>query len=279
MSQLNDISLVAQVVVFRNTRAFDQLVKKYQSPVRRFFLNLTCGDNELSDDLAQDTFIKAYTNLASFKNLSNFSTWLYRIAYNVFYDYLRSRKETADLDTREVDTRWNTSQDDVGQQMDVYRALATLKEMERTCITLFYMEDQSIEKIAGITGCPAGTVKSHLSRAKEKMVMTETTDDKLLQQFFSDNRKEIEDNGFSRRVMHHLPNRYYRISQLWSLFCFTLAVVLFFVLDGLQLVLGALRETFTSAIQSGAAELDPKSLIIVAVVLVYLGYRKICSLA
>lgn len=109
--------------------------------------------------------------------------------------------------------------------------------------------------------------------------MTETTDDKLLQQFFSDNRKEIEDNGFSRRVMHHLPNRYYLISQLWSLFCFTLAVVLFFVLDGLQLVLGALRETFTSAIQSGAAELDPKSLIIVAVVLVYLGYRKICSLA
>ena len=68
--------------------------------------------------------------------------------------------------------------------------------------------------------------------------MTETTDDKLLQQFFSDNRKEIEDNGFSRRVMHHLPDRYYRISQLWSLFCFTLAVVLFFVLDGLQLVLG-----------------------------------------
>ena len=109
--------------------------------------------------------------------------------------------------------------------------------------------------------------------------MTETTDDKLLQQFFSDNRKEIEDNGFSRRVMHHLPDRDYRISQLWSLFCFTLAVVLFFVLDGLQLVLGALRETFTSAVESGAAELDLKSLIIAAVVLVYLGYRKICSLA
>lgn len=67
MSQLNDISLVAQVVVFRNTRAFDQLVQKYQSPVRRFFLNLTCGDSELSDDLAQDTFIKAYTNIANFK--------------------------------------------------------------------------------------------------------------------------------------------------------------------------------------------------------------------
>lgn len=109
--------------------------------------------------------------------------------------------------------------------------------------------------------------------------MTETTDDRLLQKFFSDNRKEIEDNGFSRGVMRHLPDRYNRISQLWSLFCFTLAVVLFFALDGLQLVLGTLRETFSSAVQSGATELDPKSLIIALVVLMYYGYRKICTLA
>ena len=169
MSQLNDISLVAQVVVFHNTRAFDRLVRKYQSPVRRFFLHLTCGDSELSDDLSQDTFIKAYTNLASFKNLSSFSTWLYRIAYNVFYDYLRARKETDSLETRQVDAQCCTQQNDIGQRMVIYRALSMLKDMERTCITLFYMEDQSIEKIAGITGCPAGTVKSHLSRAKDKM--------------------------------------------------------------------------------------------------------------
>ena len=69
MSQLNDIALVAQVVVLGNKRAFDTLVKKYQSPVRRFFLHQTLGDEELSDDLAQETFIKAYTHLASFKNL------------------------------------------------------------------------------------------------------------------------------------------------------------------------------------------------------------------
>jgi RNA polymerase sigma-70 factor (ECF subfamily) len=169
MSQLNDISLVAQVVVFKNTKAFDELVKKYQSPIRRFFLNLTCGDSELSDDLAQDTFIKAYTNIASFKNLSSFSTWLYRIAYNIFYDYIRSRKETNDLDAREVDGISSVEQDNLGQKMDVYQSLKTLKEIERTCITLFYMEDVSIEKIAGITGCPVGTVKSHLSRGKEKL--------------------------------------------------------------------------------------------------------------
>ena len=164
MSQLNDISLVAQVVVFKNTRAFDQLVEKYQSPIRRFFLNLTCGDSELSDDLAQDTFIKAYTNIASFRNLSSFSTWLYRIAYNVFYDYIRSRKETADLDTKEIDAINSTEQENVGQKMDVYQSLKMLKEVERTCIMLFYMEDISIDKIAGIVGVPSGTVKSHLSR-------------------------------------------------------------------------------------------------------------------
>lgn len=109
--------------------------------------------------------------------------------------------------------------------------------------------------------------------------MTKTTDDKLLQQFFSDNRKEIEDNGFSRRVMHRLPDRYNRISQWWSTLCFTLAAALFFALDGIPLVMRALRETFTGAMQSGITEIDPKSLIIVMVVLVCLGSRKLYSLA
>lgn len=169
MSQLNDIALVAQVVVFNNAAAFDSLVKKYQSQIRRFFLNLTLGDTQLSGDLAQETFIKAYTNIASFKNLSGFSTWLYRIAYNVFYDYIRSRKETTELDTAEINRLYSTEQTDFGQKTDLYQALKILKEAERTCLSLFYMEDLSIDKIAGITGFPSGTVKSHLSRAKEKL--------------------------------------------------------------------------------------------------------------
>jgi RNA polymerase sigma-70 factor (ECF subfamily) len=171
MSQINDISLVAEVVSFGNKRAFDKLVQKYQSPLRRFFLNLTCGDNSLSDDLAQDTFIKAYINISSFKNLSGFSTWLFRIAYNQFYDYIRSRKETSDLDNSKVDDFQRVEQENIGQKMDVYRAMGQLKEIERTCIALFYMEDMSMDKIASVTGCPVGTVKSHLSRGKEKMVI------------------------------------------------------------------------------------------------------------
>ena len=169
MNALSDIALVAQVVAFGNTRAFDQLVRKYQSPVRRFFLHQTCGNEALSDDLAQETFIKAYTGLSSFGQLSNFSTWLYRIAYNVFYDHLRSLHEAERLETAKVDTLYYTEQQDFGQHTDLYQALSILKEIERTCITLFYMDDLSIEKIAHITGCPTGTVKSHLKRGKEKL--------------------------------------------------------------------------------------------------------------
>lgn len=169
IDSLSDMTLVTQVVVLHNKRAFDQLVRKYQSQVRRFFLNQTCGDKELSDDLAQDTFIKAYTSLNSFKGTANFSTWLYRIAYNVFFDYIRSQKPTSDLEIVTTDAAYSNEQQDIGKKMDVYAALQQLKEAERTCITLFYMEEMEIKKIAEITGLAEGTVKSHLSRGKEKM--------------------------------------------------------------------------------------------------------------
>ena len=104
-------------------------------------------------------------------------------------------------------------------------------------------------------------------------------EDKLLEQFFADNRQEIADNGFTRRVMHRLPANGHRLSQIWTTFCFTLALVLFIALDGLQLVLDTLYETFNGPIMNGASELDPKSLLIAAIVLLYLGYRKITSLA
>lgn len=168
MDRINDISLVAQVAVFHNNRAFDKLVLKYQSPIRRFFLNQTMGDGQLSDDLAQDTFVKAYVNIGKYRGVSSFSTWLYRIAYNVFYDYVRSHKMTEDLERPAVHSKQGEHRDTT-MQMDIYRALAILSEPERTCITLQLMEGQSIEYISEITGIAQGTVKSHLSRGKQKL--------------------------------------------------------------------------------------------------------------
>ena len=168
MEHINDISLVTQVAVFHNQKAFGVLVKKYQSPIRGFFLRQTLGDTQLSDDLAQDTFLKAYTHIASFHGLANFSTWLYRIAYNVWYDYNRSHKTTQDIDTPAV-SRKNAETANGGLRMDLMKALEILSEHERTCITLQLMDGQSIDKIAEITGLATGTVKSHLSRGKMKL--------------------------------------------------------------------------------------------------------------
>lgn len=191
MSKTTDISLVAQVAVFGNGRAFDELVRRYQSPVRRFFLNQTLGDSQLSDDLAQDTFIKAYTNIRSFRGLASFQTWLMRIAYNVFYDYVRKEKVkvnseqfSSDAPAVERVAAANSCVSSVASElsssasfftphsslkMDLYAALALLKPDERTCITLQLIDGYDIAGIAKITGLKEGTVKSHLSRGKEKL--------------------------------------------------------------------------------------------------------------
>ena len=108
--------------------------------------------------------------------------------------------------------------------------------------------------------------------------MTEN-DDKLLESFFAGQRQEVTDNGFTRRVMHNLPRRNNRLARLWTAGGFTLAAVLFVLLDGAQLVWDALRETFTSTIESGMAQADPRSLILAVGVLLFLMYKKIASLA
>ena len=176
MALLNsDIVLVTQVAVSGNRRAFDELVRRYQSPVRRFFLSQTMGDEQLSDDLAQDTFIKAYTNIASFRGLASFKTWIMRIAYNVFYDYKRKTHPQSLPEGHEVDGAGaNYSPPcregaEVGLKMDLYAALALLKPDERTCITLQLIDGYDIAGIAKITQMKEGTIKSHLSRGKEKL--------------------------------------------------------------------------------------------------------------
>lgn len=168
MDTLSDISLVARAAAFHDSKAFGKLVVKYQSPVRRFFLSQTLGDGQLSDDLAQDTFVKAYLSIGGFKGLSSFSTWLYRIAYNVFVDYTRKNRPTQDADTAAAQNRIADTADS-GLRIDLYDALRRLGGKERACITLQMIDGHKISRIAEITGMPEGTVKSHISRGREKL--------------------------------------------------------------------------------------------------------------
>jgi RNA polymerase sigma-70 factor (ECF subfamily) len=178
VGRLNDISLATQVAVFHNRRAFDQLVREYQSPVRRFFLTQTTGNEALSDDLAQDTFLKAYTHIAQYRGTSSFLTWLTRIAYNVWYDYCRKEKGKVDggqspsgvpFENGKAAVNGSLLTNTSSLKMDIYTALRQLKENERTCITLQLIDGYDIAEIARIMQMKEGTVKSHLSRGKEKL--------------------------------------------------------------------------------------------------------------
>jgi len=177
VSRLNDISLATQVAVFGNKRAFDQLVRQYQGSVRRFLLSQTMGNEALSDDLAQDTFLKAYTHMAQYRGTSSLLTWLIRIAYNVWYDYCRSTKvsEKSRVKSEELAAAMPTAGDSSvftlhsSLHFDLPRALAVLRPEERSCITLQMVDGYAIDEIAAITGIPANTVKSHLRRGKERL--------------------------------------------------------------------------------------------------------------
>ncbi len=109
--------------------------------------------------------------------------------------------------------------------------------------------------------------------------MTEIDNDKLLHDFFTENKREIADNGFSRRVMHDLPGRSNHLARLWSAFMMTVAAALFVWLGGLEAAWGTIREVFIDMTNHGIASLDPKSTIIAAVVLLFMATRKIVSMA
>lgn len=169
VSRLEELKLISQCVLVDDRHAFGTLVEAYQPQVRRFLLNLTHGDEMLTDDLAQETFIKAYVNLRSFKGLSAFGTWLYRIAYNEFCSHSRHTHEQRLGDEAPPDEASEGSERAADAQMTVQAALQLLPVPERTAITLFYIEDLPIKKIARVMDTPENTVKSHLRRAKEKL--------------------------------------------------------------------------------------------------------------
>lgn len=170
MKKFDELRLIAQCALADNRQAFGLLVEAYQPQLRRFLMNLTGGNESLTDDLAQETFLKAYVNVRNFKGMSSFSTWLYRIAYNEFYSHKRSEHPMQGMDEVFSDEGLtDRSVEGIDAHLTVKEALQALGENERAIITLFYIEDQPIKKIAVILGMPESTVKSHLRRGKENM--------------------------------------------------------------------------------------------------------------
>ena len=169
LSKLDEIRLLSQCALADNRDAFGRLVEAYQPRVRRFLLNQTMGDEMLTDDLSQETFIKAYVGIRSFKGLSSFGTWLYRIAYNEFYTHTRRHHEDHVDDMARIGEVSTAATDAIDASMTVQEALTHLNDNERVAVTLFYIEDQPIKQVAKIMQIPEGSVKSFIHRAKSKM--------------------------------------------------------------------------------------------------------------
>lgn len=167
---LSDQELIARVVSRRDQHAFAQLVLRYQSALRIWARRLCNGDTHLADDLAQETFMKAYAALGAFRAEAKFSTWLYRIAFNIAANRWRAKKiEWCELDGNEEIEAEQCSVKQFHAQRDVEAAMQTLSAGQQLALRLCYEDGFSHEEAASIMGIPLGTVKTHIARGKTKL--------------------------------------------------------------------------------------------------------------
>ena len=134
MGEVTDNVLVDRVVHQGDKHAFSELVKRYQSMLRYSLRQMTGWDEPLADEIAQEAFIKAFTSIASFRKEAKFSSWLYRIALNLYRSHLRKKS----LDTEAMENRefaaGADSQVSPGLHKDLASAMQKLSFDQRTAI-------------------------------------------------------------------------------------------------------------------------------------------------
>lgn len=151
---------------------FINAIAQEQESLRRFLCVLCGGDSFTADDLAQEALLKAYLSFGKFEGRSRFSTWLFRIAYNCFYDrQARLAGDAADplCPDHEKEADESADASSAFAYQDLYMAIRSLPYAEQAVILLFYMEDKSVKDIESITGMPSGTIRSHLSRGRQHL--------------------------------------------------------------------------------------------------------------
>jgi RNA polymerase sigma-70 factor (ECF subfamily) len=170
--ELTDADLIARVLSNDDQHAFGELVRRHQSSVRGLLRQLTRTDVSLADDLAQETFIRVYKNIRSFRGEARFSTWLYRIAYNCFREDARKRKELVGVDEELLQAERDPQTVDPGLRHDLMHALNLLPLHERTAVVLCCQNGLSHDEAARVLEIPLGTVKTNVLRGREKLKRT-----------------------------------------------------------------------------------------------------------
>ncbi|MDE7347879.1 MAG: RNA polymerase sigma factor [Muribaculaceae bacterium] len=155
-------------------------VKNHEKSFRRFLMALCCGDSPLADDIAQESYLKAYVSLAKLENPESFRYWLFRIAHNTFLSHKRCEKPTEDYENAYGIS--SDSESDVSfRYQDLHQALDRLPIKVRTSIILYYMEGYSVRETADIIDSTEEAVRQHLARGRKHL------------------KELLENNGYGRR--------------------------------------------------------------------------------
>ncbi len=163
--------------------AYDGLVRRYQERIYATIYHMT-ANHEDANDLAQESFIKAFSALKSFKGGSSFYTWIYRIAVNKTINFLKQRRNKHHISLNDLDFNAEhdpdlvalisdkTPQRDINLselQKKLNEALLKLSEPHRTVVVLHDVQGVSHDEIADIVGCNIGTVRSRLFYARQQL--------------------------------------------------------------------------------------------------------------
>lgn len=169
----SDEELVARAVAARDQAAFAELVRRHQSRLRGWLRQLT-RSAAAADDVAQETFIRAWERLHTFAGQGRFGSWLMKIAYNEFLMAHRRERGAGRLAAAvgaelAAEPPVHDPAGDEAAAADLERLLAVLDEEERVAMVLCYAQGLSHGEASEVTGWPVGTVKSHIHRGKEKI--------------------------------------------------------------------------------------------------------------
>jgi len=188
MDYKGDIYYIEQVLAGKNN-AFGYIVDQHKNNAFNLAFRI-CGNHEEAEELAQDSFLKAYRALNSFKMKSSFATWFYRIVYNTTISHVRLKKKgVLSLEDFPADATdfigTNTNEEEAEKEYRnslVNFALQKITEEERGLISLYYYEDMSTDEIADVTGISKSNIKVRLFRARQKMqeIIEKTEKKKLI---------------------------------------------------------------------------------------------------
>lgn len=168
-----DDNYYIEKVINGQTSYFSYIVEKYQDIVFSIALKVL-KNREDAEEVAQESFVKAYKSLHTFQGKAKFSTWLYRITYNTSISETRKKKQhlTSVDDIQISDEAEEMNLDGIpaeNREKYVKAALEKLPEDEYTLVLLYYFEEQSIDEISKVTGLTTSNAKVKLHRARKKL--------------------------------------------------------------------------------------------------------------